>query len=403
VTDGVSQVASGGDERRRSVLVIAPTPFFADRGCHVRIYEEVQLLKDLGYHVEVCTYHLGRDMPGVLTRRTPNIPWYQKLGPGPSYHKPYLDLLLLWACAKAIREIRPCLIHAHLHEGALIGKFLGKLFGIPCVADLQGSLVKELADYSFAGAHRRGYGILAAVEGWIDRSADQIIVSSDLLQEDVVSRFRVPRDRVTVVKDGVGRGLLKKTDPCGRHKLGIPENHEVVVFMGVLTQLQGIDILMKAIPIVLNERADATFVVIGFPGEDQYADRLTRQGYGDRAVFTGRIDYLEVSQALGLADIAVSPKISETEGNGKLSNYMACGLPTIVFESPVNREILGDDGIYVPTRTPEAFARAILEALAGGEEVRKRGDRLRTRAIESNSWDANREVLESVYRKAMQS
>ena len=73
------------------VLMIAPTPYFADRGCHVRIYEEARALTKLGHEVCIVTYHLGRDMPGVRVVRTPAVPWYGKLEAGPSWHKPYLD------------------------------------------------------------------------------------------------------------------------------------------------------------------------------------------------------------------------------------------------------------------------------------------------------------------------
>jgi glycosyltransferase involved in cell wall biosynthesis len=385
----------------KSVLVIAPTPFFADRGCHVRIYEEVKLLEELGYHPVIGTYHNGRDIPGALTRRIPNIPWYRKLGAGPSYHKPYLDLLLFWTCVKLIREIRPSIIHGHLHEGALIGAILGRLFRIPCVGDFQGSLTQELADYSFAGRNRFVYRLLGAIEGWIDRLPEQVVVSSDALRDDLADRFRVPAERLTSVRDGVGQGFVEQRNPGSRQELGIPEARHVVVFMGVFTRLQGIEILMEAIPIVLDARNDVGFVVIGFPDEEAYAGRLARGGYRERVVFTGRMNYFNISRALALADLAVSPKISETEGNGKLFNYMACGLPTIVFESPVNREILGDSGIYVEKRTPEAFARAILDALAGGPEIRELGERLRARVLERSSWEMNREILAEVYERAI--
>ena len=49
--------------------MLAPTPFFADRGCHVRIYEEARALQALGHRVTICTYHNGRDLPGFDIRR----------------------------------------------------------------------------------------------------------------------------------------------------------------------------------------------------------------------------------------------------------------------------------------------------------------------------------------------
>jgi glycosyltransferase involved in cell wall biosynthesis len=391
-------------ESRGSVLVLAPTPFFADRGCHVRIYEEVRLLRDLGWNVEVVTYHLGRDMPGVSTRRTPSVPWYRKLGPGPSYHKLYLDVFLFFRCFPVIRRTRPQVIHAHLHEGAFLGVFLGMLFGIPCVADLQGSLTKELADYKFAGHNRWIYRLLESIERWVNRRAAHLIVSSDAMVDDLERRFGIPAERVTLVKDGVGQGFFEEPDAddvaAFRRAWGIAEGTRVIAFLGVLTRLQGIEILMDTIPEVLAAHPDVTFLVVGFPDHETFARRLERAGLGGRVVFTGRMPYLEIARALAVAELALSPKISETEGNGKLFNYMAAGLPTIAFENPVNREILGDEGIYVEERTPEALAAAIGAALGRPDETAARGRRLKERARARSAWALERERMETVYRRA---
>ena len=66
------------------ILMVAPTPYFADRGCHVRIYEEARALRSLGHDVRIATYHIGRDMPGIPVVRIPRIPWYNRLEAGPS-------------------------------------------------------------------------------------------------------------------------------------------------------------------------------------------------------------------------------------------------------------------------------------------------------------------------------
>ena len=54
--------------------MLAPTPYFADRGCHVRIYEEARALIGLGHEVRIVTYHLGRDMAGIPTVPHPSHP-----------------------------------------------------------------------------------------------------------------------------------------------------------------------------------------------------------------------------------------------------------------------------------------------------------------------------------------
>ena len=54
--------------------------------------------------------------------------------------------------------------------------------------------------------------------------------------------------------------------------------------------------------------------------------------------FTGKILYEDAPRYLALGDIATAPKISATEGSGKILNYMALGLPTVAFTMPVSQE-----------------------------------------------------------------
>ena len=128
------------------IQMIAPTPFFADRGCHVRILEEAKALESLNNEVTFYTYHNGRNIPDYNIKRICNIPWYNKLEAGPSYHMLYLDALLSLYSLQGSYSSNPDIIHAHLHEGVFIGKFCSRLrFNKkPLVFDVQGSLTGEM-------------------------------------------------------------------------------------------------------------------------------------------------------------------------------------------------------------------------------------------------------------------
>ena len=93
-----SEVASN------KVLMIAPTPFFADRGCHVRILNAYLRLKKQGEDVTLLTYPIGRDIEGVRTLRVIQLPGYKKTGIGFSIYRPGLDLLLLIKAAILLRK-----------------------------------------------------------------------------------------------------------------------------------------------------------------------------------------------------------------------------------------------------------------------------------------------------------
>src|SRR3989344_6451897 len=79
---------------KKRILMIAPTPFFSDRGCHIRILHSYLRLKREGNDIILLTYPIGRNINGINTSRILKISGYKKLGVGFSYYKPFLDLLL---------------------------------------------------------------------------------------------------------------------------------------------------------------------------------------------------------------------------------------------------------------------------------------------------------------------
>ena len=384
------------------ILMIAPTPFFADRGCHVRILEEIQALQKLGHKITLCTYHIGRDIPGVDTRRIMNIPWYKKLEAGPSWHKFYLDELLYHKAKSILKKERFDIIHAHLHEGALISARLRKKFHIPVVADLQGSLTDEVRSHGFAGNNQLIMKIFQYAEKKINQSPDMIILSSRHFKETFEKEFAVSSDKMNIVSDGVDisrtRNLNKQMI---REKLGIPNDRTVAVFMGLLTTYQGIDVLMEIMPSVIRENPKIHFLIIGFPNEQQYMKRCHELGISDRVTWTGRLPYHRVEEYLSCADVAISPKISKTEGNVKLMHYMAMGLPTVVFDTPVNREILEEHGIYAEYGNTNDFVQKLF-ILCHDQTVQQdlKGKLILT-AHERFSWKDKAKQILGVYEKLL--
>src|SRR5262245_24196113 len=149
-----------------NILTLSPTMFFADYGAHVRILEEVTILQKLGHRVTILAYPNGRDIAGIQVRRCWGVPFNYRVIVGSSRHKIYLDVLLgLMSLCYVLRH-KPDIIHAHLHEGGLIGWFLSKLTGAPLVFDFQGSLTAEMIDHHFLRPKSRFYKILRWLERW---------------------------------------------------------------------------------------------------------------------------------------------------------------------------------------------------------------------------------------------
>ena len=128
---------------------------------------------------------------------------------------------------------------------------------------------------------------------------------------------------------------------------------------------------------------------------------VNKLGVSDQVTFTGRIGYVDAPRYLSLGDLAVSPKMSATEGSGKVLNYMAMGLPTIATDTPVHHEYLADLGIYLAPGDITGLAESIAKYFNNPEEIRCLGGKLRQRALDSYNWKEAGKLISKVYESLM--
>lgn len=386
------------------VLMVAPTSFFNDYGCHVRILEEARTLQTLGHQVTIVTYHNGKNVPGIDIRRTLPIPWRGHYEVGSSRHKLVFDLLLGLRTLQLLFFGRFDVIHAHLHEGALIGLLLGRLFRLPLIFDFQGSLTEEMIDHHFLHRQSFFYKPLRKLEQWIDRSAATIFTSSVNAERILVEQFACTPDRVCALPDCVTTSVFKPAHLYEanellalRRQLGIPADARVIVYLGLLAEYQGTGLLLEAMQRILERRSDVYLLLMGFPGVDLYQRKAIDLGIQNQVIFTGRIPYAEAPRYLALGDVGVAPKLSLTESAGKLLNYMAVGLPTVAFDTPVAREYLGVHGFLAVRGDVQSLAEKLLIAL----EARQMGSLLRQRAIAHFDWQTAGQQIVGAYHRLL--
>jgi glycosyltransferase involved in cell wall biosynthesis len=178
----------------------------------------------------------------------------------------------------------------------------------------------------------------------------------------------------------------------------VPLDKKVIVYLGLLAEYQGIGLLLEAVQKLRQGRGDFHLLLMGYPSVEHYRAWAADLGVSDVVTFTGRVRYQDAPRYLALGDVAVAPKISATEGSGKILNYMSMALPTAAFDTPVSREYLGDWGLYASERTASALVatlRGILD-MPVAERVAL-GGRLRERAEALFSWDRVGEQMVAVY------
>ena len=89
--------------------------------------------------------------------------------------------------------------------------------------------------------------------------------------------------------------------------------------------------------------------------------------------------------------------MSTSEGSGKLLNYMAMALPIVAYDTAVNREYLGDLGVYAPPGDVGAFTAAIDELVRNAPLRIELGLQLRQRVMGKFSWHTAAERILNIY------
>ncbi|MCX7792098.1 MAG: glycosyltransferase family 4 protein [Chloroflexaceae bacterium] len=394
-----------------TILMIASTSFFSDYGNHVRIWEEARTLQRRGHRLVLATYHNGDDMPGLDIRRSWDVPWIKRAVVGSSRHKLYLDVGLAWRALRVALEVRPDILHAHTHEAAAIALPLQRMLNRPLILDYQGSMTSEMLDHGFISARNPLFLPLTRLERSLNRRADAVTTSTRnaaaLLRRD----GSVAPERLHVIPDGVDTDRFRPYDGSPawaaqraelRAQLGIPEGRRIIVYIGLLAPYQGTNLLIDTARILTARRPEVHFLIMGHPDPHSYRRYAESLGVADHVTLPGRIIYRDLHAYLALGEVAVAPKMSLTEGNGKIANYMAMGLPTVAFDTPVAREILGDTGLYARHGDADDLAARLELALDDRDLAARLGAAARARAVAELSWERSIRVLEAIYAEALE-
>ena len=392
-------------ERPLRILMVAPTSFFSDYGGHIRILEEAYTLQELGHQVAIVTYYKGSDMPNLDIRRTAPLPWRPEYEVGSSRHKIAFDVYLAWQSFVEALRFKPDVIHGHMHEGALIGGVLAKLLRRPLVFDFQGSMTAEMTDHNFLQKDGRFYRLAFRLENFINRLPNAILTSSIKATRLLEDEFQISPQKLIPLPDCANH---RRFDPDRfspemkqnlRQKLGVPNGRPIIAYLGLLTDYQGVPHLIEAAARLKQAGETCHFLIMGYPNVARYQQMARDKGAADMITFTGKVMYQNAPAYLSLGDIAVAPKMSSSEGSGKLLNYMALGQPVVAYDSAVHREYLADLGVYAPSGDVNAFTEAIATLLHQPEHRQVLGQKLRQRALQVYSWQKAGERIASLYRQ----
>lgn len=228
----------------------------------------------------------------------------------------------------------------------------------------------ELFDRRHRGGFLRSFAS-SVVVGLTANIADGIIACSAM----VAAQFPGSRGEIETVYPAVSERYSRGDGRAVREAHGIPEGAALLASVGNITEGRGQDVLVRAMPAVLERRPDARCLIAGdpFPRPQDVAfrDRLLELiddlELADRIVVAGHVE--EIADVYAAADVVVNPaRFNEPFGRVPFEAAVA-GRPAVVTRVGAIPELLTDGGsaLIVPPEAPEALAEAALRLLADPE------------------------------------
>jgi glycosyltransferase involved in cell wall biosynthesis len=260
-----------------------------------------------------------------------------------------------------LKDIKPDILHGYLGESNLLTIFLKPFFSsTKMIWGLRDSNNENPNQYGWVGR------LLGKLNCLLCPLADLIIVNSHAGRACYLTEG-YPADKMVVIPNGIDTEYFKP-DRAARARVraewNIPVDALLLGIIGRLHPMKDYPNFLKAAALLCQERKNIVFVCVG-KGPEDYAKELqqltTQLSLSEKVIWAGtRADMPAVYNAL---DIYISASAYGEGFSNALGEAMACGLPCIVTDVGDSASIVGDTGVVVPPKNPQALANAIKQMI----------------------------------------
>jgi len=393
------------------ILMIAPQPFFQPRGTPFSVLHRLKALSQLGYTIDLVTYHLGQDVciDNVNIHRAKKISWIKEIAIGPSKTKLLLDAYVYRRAVDLLKRRRYDLIHTH-EEAGFFGMRLSKKFGALHLYDMHSSLPQQLSNFKYSSA-RALLGIFEKLEAATINSAQAVITICPELFNYVKARFpekynklieNVADNAIVFGESKNGNGKIDAAALAQQYGLSANGNNgkTTILYTGTFEAYQGLDLLIESSPSVISRHQDRVrFLLVGGKPEQvaQYKQKTDKLGVSEKFIFTGQRPPEEIPEFMKLADMLVSPRLAGNNTPLKIYSYLRSGLPIVATDHLTHTQVLNSEVAVLTDCTAAAFANGMLRVLddrAYGEKLSRSAQKLAAREY---SYEAYLQKTKEIY------
>lgn len=377
-----------------NILLLAPQPFFQERGTPIAVKILARSLAEMGHDVHLLVFAEGKniDIPGVTLHRHQAVPGLTGIKPGFSVKKIICDFLLFLKCIRLVRKYDYELLHA-VEESVFMAFIIKTVFKIPYVYDMDSCMSLQLIDkLPLLKMIRRPMEWVEKIA--ITGSIGVLPVCESL--ENMVLRY-APHRLVVRLEDISLLDSETEGEEDLRKELGI--DGLMVMYVGNLEKYQGIDLLLEGFGEALKKNSTLSLVLIGGNSGDihSYEKKAQHLGISEKVYFCGGRPLGQLGFYLRQADILVSPRTQGENTPMKIYSYLDSGVAIVATRLATHTQVLDDTIACLVESSAEEMAKGLL-CLAENEVTRQdMASRAKKRVNDEYSLPAFQRKLSSFY------
>lgn len=263
-------------------------------------------------------------------------------------------------------------------------------------------IAPELFEAKFG---RRGpfWHLLRRLERWTFRTADVVISTNESYRDIALTRGGKAPEDVFIVRSGPDLRRVRVVPPNRAWAAGA---QHLVGYVGTMGQQEGIDLLLEAARLLVQDRGlSVRFVVVGGGPELPHLQRQAQaMGLSEHVHFTGRVADDTLFEVLSTADLCINPDrvnpMNTLSTMNKILEYMAFSKPIVQFEGVEGQRSAAGASVYARANDPVDLAERIAALLADPARCARMGAEGRARIEGTLSWDHQVPNLIAAYQRA---
>ena len=388
------------DESNKNVLILAPQPFFAERGTPFNVRAMARALGQAGYKLDLLVYPLGEDisLPNVRIIRSPSVPGISSVAIGPSFAKIVLDIFLTIKALLLCFKNRYQVIHG-IEEGGFIAFVLAKLKKSKFIYDMDSCMTSQLAESGFLN-NKLVLFLLEKSESFVIKKSDSVITVCEALTKK--ARAAAPKASIHQIEDCPleEAGLVNEPLVNELSQRFRVTNNKILLYTGNLKKYQGVDLLLEAGMKVLDKINNVLIILVGGSEEEisLYKRKVIELGIQDKVIFEGTKPPVEMGSYMEIADVLVSPRTQGENTPLKIYSYMQANKPLVATDIYSHTQVLNEQNAFLAKAEVGSFAKALENSLVNENLAKEKAKEAYDLVVREYSEEAFGRKLIDVYR-----